>query len=229
MLLRIIAIIFIFACSAAAWVVLFQVNHVRSGDRNLAMATDVEQLWGTEHQQMAPRVVINWMEVNEREPTLEEMQERQREQPKGRAADAWISEKNAPVRSKNHHEQPLGLASSAVDVGLDVEHRRKGLLWFATYTVDFDAVYTVDNPIDQPVNAIVSFQFPSRSAVYDNMIMTAPGRDDLEIIAENGMLVGRFELPAGEIQEIHVGYQSRGLDRWSYAFGEDVIWWRICI
>ncbi len=222
MLFRIIAIIFIFACSAAAWVVLFQVNHVRSGDSNYAMAVDVQQLWGTEHAQQAPRVDINWMEVEEREPTLDEMKERQRAQPKGRAADAWIADVNEPVRSKKHHEQPLGLASSNVDVTLDVEHRRKGLLWFATYTVDFDAVYTIDNPVDQPVNAIVKFQFPSPSAVYDNMVMTAPGRDDLEITAEGGMLVGRFELPAGETQQMHVGYQSRGLDRWSYAFGEDV-------
>src|SRR5512134_212822 len=34
---------------------------------------------------------------------------------------------------------PIELESSDVQVELQLEHRRKGLLWYSTYDVDFDA------------------------------------------------------------------------------------------
>ena len=43
---------------------------------------------------------------------------------------------------------PVELESSNVQVDLQLEHRRKGLLWYSTYDVDFDGVYTFKNPLD---------------------------------------------------------------------------------
>ena len=40
-----------------------------------------------------------------------------------------------------------------VDLGL--EHRRKGLLWYSTYDVDFDAVYAFKNHLNQRAEGTV--------------------------------------------------------------------------
>ena len=47
---------------------------------------------------------------------------------------------------------------------IDLEHRRKGLLWYSTYAVDFDAQYTLTNsePVAQTVR--VHFPLPSKKA-----------------------------------------------------------------
>jgi len=124
--------------------------------------------------------------------------------------------------TEERHTAELALAGSDVQVGLDVDHRKKGLLWFATYAVDFGAQYVVVNPIDRPVAIQMAFPFPSQDAVYDNMKVVAAGRDDLDIATESGQMVARFTLPAGATQRVDFGYRSRGMDRWSYRFGNDV-------
>jgi hypothetical protein len=120
------------------------------------------------------------------------------------------------------HTLELPLAASDIDVKLAVDHRKKGLLWFATYGVDFASDYAVENPVDQPVEITVLFDFPSGSAVYDAMAMRTPGLEALDVRTEAGRLVGRFTLAAGAAQRFEVGYRSRGMDRWIYRFGEQV-------
>lgn len=120
------------------------------------------------------------------------------------------------------HSTALTLASSDVEVDLDVDHRKKGLLWFATYAVGFDSRYVVVNPFDHPLTVTARFDYPSHGAVYDNMMIRVPGTEDLDIDTEHGQMVGRFTLPGGARQEIGFAYQTRGMDRWSYRFGDQV-------
>jgi hypothetical protein len=120
------------------------------------------------------------------------------------------------------HTLDLPLAASDIDVKLSVEHRKKGLLWFATYGVDFASAFEIANPVDGPVEVTVTFDFPSASAVYDAMAMRTPDIEDLDVRTEAGRLVGRFTLAAGAAQKFEVGYRSRGMDRWIYRFGEQV-------
>jgi hypothetical protein len=124
--------------------------------------------------------------------------------------------------TEERHSTELALAGSDVSVSLGVDHRKKGLLWFATYGVEFGAEYMIENPIDQAVTVQMAFAFPSHDAVYDNMKVTANGRDDLDIATESGQMIARFTVPAKQAQQIGFGYRSRGMDRWSYRFGSEV-------
>ncbi len=123
---------------------------------------------------------------------------------------------------ERRHSCDLSVAATDASVDLDVEHRKKGLLWFSLYGVDFDASYLVENSAEFPVEITVKFSFPSKDAVFDNMMIAAPKRTDLKITTEQGQMVGRFTLPAKTAQKVGFGYQSRGMDRWSYRFGSDV-------
>jgi hypothetical protein len=124
--------------------------------------------------------------------------------------------------TEERHAAELALGGSDVRVDLDVDHRKKGLLWFATYAVDFGADYLVTNPIDRTVTVQMAFPFPSHDAVYDNMKVLADGRDDLDITTESGQMIARFTLPSRETQRVGFGYSSRGMNRWNYRFGSDV-------
>lgn len=139
------------------------------------------------------------------------------------------------------------LASSDVRVDFHLQHRRKGLLWYATYTVALDATYTFQNPTDQPVTATVSFFFPSASAIYDDFLFQVKGVSAPLNRIEQSMSVGSalptpsasaYEVPYAESSlqkltvsvplapletaDIRLSYKSRGLDYWLYDFGEGI-------
>jgi hypothetical protein len=54
-----------------------------------------------------------------------------------------------------YHALPLD--GSRIQVGLQLEHRQKGLLWFSTYKVSFDGVYYFRNPTGEDHISITLF------------------------------------------------------------------------
>ena len=118
---------------------------------------------------------------------------------------------------------PIELESSNVQVDLGLEHRRKGLLWYSTYDVDFDALYTFKNPLKQSAEGTVTFFFPATGTIYDGFEFRV---DDMEITpnADNGYEGIHAVVavpPQGEVT-IHAAYKSRGLDRWHYSFSDGI-------
>jgi len=120
-------------------------------------------------------------------------------------------------------KQNVELQSSEINADLHLQHRRKGLLWYATYDVAFDGRYAFQNPLSETVKATVTFDFPSVSAIYDDFVFRVK---DVEATPTGGTghgLTTMVELAPNEETEIHVAYKSRGLDSWLYRFGEGVI------
>jgi len=118
---------------------------------------------------------------------------------------------------------PIELESSNVQVDLQLQHRRKGLLWYSTYDVDFDARYTFKNPLKQSAEATVIFFFPASASIYDAFEFRV---DDTQVTPnENNGYEGInavVEVPPGGEVPIHVAYKSRGLDRWHYSFSDGI-------
>ena len=118
--------------------------------------------------------------------------------------------------------QNVEMQSSEINVDFYLQHRRKGLLWYATYDVTFDAHYTFQNPLNKPVTATVTFNFPSSGAIYDDFVFhvkdvqATPSGDDGHDLATT------VELAPGEQADIHLAYKSRGLDYWLYRFSEGI-------
>ena len=149
--------------------------------------------------------------------------------------DLWGSEhyQRAPtitlksVRKDGDKEKevitPVEVESSDIQVVFQLQHRRKGLLWYSTYDVDFDAVYTFKNPLDERAEGTVTFYFPASSTIYDGFQFRV---DKTEITpnADNtsdGIKAVVQVPPRGEIP-IHIAYKSRGLDRWLYSFSDGI-------
>ncbi|MBI5527927.1 MAG: inner membrane CreD family protein [Deltaproteobacteria bacterium] len=231
MLKHIIAIVFIFIVCSIAWAVLGASMGFRTDEKSDKGRGAVAELWGSEQAQVAPTVTIEWKEVHREEMTDKEKAAYARR--KQHEEDLAAEREKRPARQVFVHEQELikveerdnklsvELESSDVDVGLGLDYRQKGLLWFSTYKVAFDAQYKFRNPVDRFVAATVVFPFGSRQSVFDNMLLDVDGRADLNVSTEKGTLIGRFTLPPGAEQEFRVRYQSRGLDQWTYRFGAD--------
>jgi len=200
---RLFAVVLIFACTTVGWFVLGTSLVVRTGEQDGSLAREVEQLWGGRHLQLAPAA--------------------QMERP--RTATQLVTEKDAAgnpvtkeVMQSGTELVPLSLASSRVKVALSLDQRRKGLLWYDTYTVRFDGDYRLRNPDDAARQVRVAFAFPSKEGLYDGFVMRV-GEQEVPFAGDLSQgLTARFTLaPRGETT-VRVAYASRGMGDWAYAF-----------
>jgi hypothetical protein len=203
---RLLAIVFIFCCSTAAWFVLGVSVAQRTGEYDQRLAAEVAKLWGGSHVQGAPQVWVR--ELADRNETVEEKDEA------GETVTRHVTRQVEVWR-------PLPLASSDVDVTLALEHRRKGLLWYDLYAVDVAARYTVTAPaiVEGPLR--VTLRFPAPEAIYDGFTFRVAGEEGSVDDVESAVVILVDQVDAGETVPIEMTYRSRGLDTWTYAFRED--------
>jgi hypothetical protein len=106
---------------------------------------------------------------------------------------------------------------------LSVDHRKKGLLWHDTYTVDFKAVYTVRIPDFETEAVTVNFHFPSPTAIYDNFSLSFDGQEFSDVENLSHGVSATFTPKAGKVVPLEIWYRSRGLDTWNYRFGDSSV------
>lgn len=109
----------------------------------------------------------------------------------------------------------LELVGSDVEAEFESDRRRKGLLWYATYVVDFSARYRVSNPASGPVDATMRFTFPDAAGSYDGFAVEVDGVEAPLEYAE-GAASASFVIPAGSVAEVKTGYRANGMDSWTY-------------
>lgn len=113
--------------------------------------------------------------------------------------------------------QQATLQSSKVDVKLHLEHRRKGLHYYATYTSDLKAVYQVAQTSSATEPLEFSLTLPSQGGMFSDFQVFINGQPCEFKLAENGV---RLWLPqqASGVQQVEVQYRAQGCDNWWYDF-----------
>ena len=197
---RIIAIAFIFACAAAAWMVLGATLFSRTYDSDSVLEGEVASLWGTAQTQSPPSASSERL-VPKTTETLE-------------------NGKKKVVTEKVAVTETLPLESSRVDVRLGLEHRQKGLLWYSTYKVGFEGVYAFRNTSTEE-KVTFALKFPAERAIYDDLVFTVNGAP-VTLTNEKNSAAGTAVVKPGETATLRVAYRSQGLDTWRYNFGGDV-------
>jgi Inner membrane protein CreD len=109
--------------------------------------------------------------------------------------------------------------SSEVKVVLKSDPKRKGLLWYRTYTVDFEAVYQLQNPTPIPQTIYVVFDFPAKDIRFDEFTFLL-GEKETNKAPREGSITEAVILAPGEVMPVKLRYIAAGLDRWIYTFGE---------
>ena len=150
MVKRIVAIGFIWLCTAIAWAILGSTIFYRT------YSSDTQQLkarvassWGTSQEQTPPTAgyeIVSHRQVpgtKDGVPVVHDVEEK-----------TWCS---------------LPIEKSRVNSALWLDYRRKGLLWYSTYQVDFSGAYNFTNPSDQPQQVTFKLKLPAEQAVYDNL------------------------------------------------------------
>ena len=208
--LRTVAIIFIFFCSVIAWVILGGTLVHRTDQAKEFSAGAVGELWGTEQYQRAPKFyykVAREIEVKENEAGAVEG-----EGPREVTTKKKVVEETVFV-------EPAG---ADIDVGLNLKHRKKGLLWFSTYVADYRATYRVTNDDPQPRRIFIEFSFPATNALYDDFTFAVKNVEVKFPSSAADVIATSVDLAPGETADVVIGYKSPGLDRWVYSFGEGV-------
>jgi hypothetical protein len=127
---------------------------------------------------------------------------------------------NHPQTSKTPDRLPLD--TSNINVNLALEYRQKGLLWYSTYRVKFSGKYTITNNSDQASQLYFDFPLPARGAVYDNFRLIIAGEELKDIVFNESRIIKAIQLSPRQSKEIEISYESQGLDRWYYDFGNNV-------
>lgn len=111
---RLLAIGFMFCCTAVAWFILGTSVVDRTGESDERLAQEVAKLWGGHHDQQAPRASVE---------RPKEVKESVREK------DAAGKIVTRTVTKTVIEQTALPLGSSRVTVAMQLDQRRKGLLW----------------------------------------------------------------------------------------------------
>lgn len=203
MIKRLFAIGFIFACVSVAWFVLAGATYTRTHTADSSLKSRVAQLWGAPQAQLPP-VILASETVTKKVESLED----------GKKIIKTVEEKLT---------EKLTLDSSDLQVGIKLDHRQKGLLWYSTYGVDFGATYVVTNNARVARDIEIAMPFPAKRAVFDDLRFEIDGAQWITKPAPGeDKFVGHTRLGPGEQVTLRVGYRSQGLDRWSYHFGSGV-------
>lgn len=116
----------------------------------------------------------------------------------------------------------IPLKSSDISARLGLDYRKKGLLWYSTYQVEFTGSYVVANESSESAYFDFCFFLPASGAIYDNFTFTINGQEIQNVDFNDGMIVKTLRMEPGQSQEIVLAYASQGLDTWYYNFGDAV-------
>jgi inner membrane protein involved in colicin E2 resistance len=201
LLRQILALAFIFVCTAIAWVILGATIFSRTYSSNDQLQGHVASTWGTEQQQAPPTATYTVTDVVN-STTVE-------------------NGKVVPQSQSVQREVLLPLDASRIQVKLHLTPRQKGLLWYSTYAVDFSGNYTFRNDTAHEQNVEFRFKFPAQKAIYDGLQMKVNGQT-LSVATDDSSSTVTSTLKPGDTASLLVAYRSQGLNSWRYQLGDGV-------
>lgn len=202
MIKKVFALTFIFGCTSVAWMILGGSVRVRSNEQNYKLRGSVGQLWGQPQTQISPTIYYEkeYDLINEKE----------------------INGKVEREAIKRKEKIPVSLSSSQIEAFIGLKHRKKGLLWYSTYSCDFKGIYKIVNETKEEKEFKFNYQFPAARAIYDDFTVYLDKKEISEISPENGLLQINVKLKPKEAREVVVKYKTQGLDDWWYKLGDSV-------
>lgn len=186
---------------AFAWMLLGTSLVARTGASSSALQREVHLLWGPPLSQSRPTAAYHVPETV--------MRSVQRAGPNGVTVTAQEPERVM-------RQVPVPLRASALQVALDLTHRRKGLLWFPTYGVDFGGTFAFENPTDQAREVNLTFPLVGEGTVYDGFRVTDSAGKEVASTIASCAASWRAHFEPGERRAFEIRYRSRGTSQWSY-------------
>jgi inner membrane protein involved in colicin E2 resistance len=201
LLRQILALAFIFVCTSIAWVILGATISSRTYGSNEQLQGRVASTWGTAQQQSPPTATYRFTDV---------------------VSSTTVENGKVVVHNENVQRQvPLPVEASRIYVNFHLTPRKKGLLWYSTYAVDFAGDYSFRNNTAQAQTVDFRLKFPAQKAIYDRLQMKV-NQQAVALATDDQGTVGQATIGAGETASLHVAYRSQGLDCWRYQLGDGI-------
>jgi hypothetical protein len=209
-LVKLVPIVGIFVFVSMAWLVLSGTMLARSQSQQGSLSYEVGDLWGGMQAQHAPVFTLRWTTQYEKKVAV-------------------YNEENEISDMKiefvtNHHQRRIDPNAADIASSMELNERRKGLVWFPMYTVDFDGKYDI-GPIDttlidakaEDVELEIAVHLPDGGGTYDGFSFLLDGRDvSGRAERKDGGLVYRLPVKDKQTMAFRFGYISRGLESWTY-------------
>src|SRR5258707_14926805 len=198
---RIFAIAFIFIFATIAWVILGATIFARTYGIDENLRSKVGSTWGTAQTQAPPTASYQRSKWEKQEVTT--------------------GTKTTIKTVETKEDVFLPLDSTRANVALYLEHRLKGLLWYSTYKVQFQADYGFHNTSAKDEDVTFSLPLPAEQAAYDGLTFTINGSPAVTKNQGNS-IQATVHLAPGESVKLGTSYKSQGLDQWRYPFSNEV-------
>mgnify|MGYP000434846179 CR=1 FL=1 len=144
----------------------------------------------------------------------------------GEVAELWGKAvvQKAPSIVDDMAKEPvqLGADASRIRVHLDLDYRRRGLVWYPTYLCRFEAAYRLDNHEQRARDLRLHLDFPDAAGTYENFSVTI---DDQQLRTPVDPATGVDALVAlepGQTKTVKIAYMTRGLWEWRYCPGSHI-------
>ncbi|MBT3220379.1 MAG: hypothetical protein HN348_14935 [Proteobacteria bacterium] len=209
--LYLVSLAVIFVVTSGAWLAFGGLMMARTDIQEHQLEGAVADLWGQPLAQEAPTVTFEWYVTVDKTETLLDGHGR-----------AMIDQNGKPMQ-RHYQVQELRtkseqLTSTDLDVDLQLDQRRKGLMWFALYNVDFNGNWSFAHEGNQTGKAWIDFAFPVRNGVYDDFHFEVDGQEMADKYQpENGRIRVPVDVAPGDKVAFRVAYLSRGQDEWKYV------------
>ncbi|HLF82708.1 MAG TPA: inner membrane CreD family protein [Blastocatellia bacterium] len=205
MVKRIVAIAIVYLIAVVGWITLAGTITYRTDHQDADLKHEVGQLWGTPLDQKAP-----WASL-----TVDSITRTEKPNP----ANNGVVVVRAGAEPGKYE---LPIAQNEIRAGFELDQRQKGLLWYSTYRVRFSGDYVFENPHDKSGALTVNFAFPAANGHYDDFRFEIDGAAVPFTRQNISIIVATIPCAAKSRHRLAVNYNSQGLDRFVYRFGEGI-------
>ncbi len=199
---KLASLVVVFVVAAVGWMVLGGSVRFRQETTDRDLRGKVEALWGQPITQTAP----TFTSLPAPPETIRDF-----------GPGAGTGQKAPPA------PRVLQPEATSIDARFHLNFRKKGLLWYRTYDVAFDAAYTVRNDSEEDVILTAEVALPAARQTYDNFAFALEDGAAAESAdGQGGVWRCGGRIRPGETAVVHLRYETRGLDRWAYRLAPDV-------
>ncbi|MCP4111763.1 MAG: hypothetical protein GY749_40605 [Desulfobacteraceae bacterium] len=111
--------------------------------------------------------------------------------------------------------------SSDISVKIQVDYRKKGLVYYTGYNADFTGKYTIKNPETEKIYLSFIFPYPMKQGegMLRNVKLTVNNEEDIENTEyQQNLILWTGLLEPGQALEMLVQYEGRGLNHFIHGF-----------
>ncbi|MDH3726384.1 MAG: cell envelope integrity protein CreD [Myxococcales bacterium] len=199
---RLLIIGFIWLGCTVAWSILGSSLTVRSADTSSARSEEVHGLWGAPLHQQPPQAFYTVESIEKEIKTVR----REGEEPV-----------TTTIAHRVSRDIDVPLEGSEMNADFELMHRKRGLMWFATYGLDFHGTYAFRNATEEARDVTMRLALETASRTYDGLRIVDDAGKSIPFAIIGGVAQWQQAFEPNQERRIEVSFRTRGTGSWTYS------------